>query len=301
MNKKGQVYFGFFRVVLKGKLTLLRFRNLYFAKKPDGGVFQVTKGFDELDNGKLRPDYRGLGLLKANMTDCPSITSGYIETEYNANRYLGLFRKYNNCIGAPLYEPKPIVIKPHLDWGIQFSTSMVNLTMLTPLTQVKFDPTISIGGGIFASVFVPKVNEKVRLMLEATYRYYKGYQYVDLNTIKYDFFVDYSYLNVPIAVRYSFGHLFVDVGIQNQIIVNQDLRWRTEDLQQGSVYTEDQPIESFRSLSYGLLAGVGVKVKAFDHPLCALVRFSQVKSPTHPNTPTFQTLDFSLSFQLSRN
>lgn len=298
-NRKGEALYGFFRIIIRGKLSLLRYHSRYFAKNLEGEVFEISKR-TELSDGKIREDYYGLGMLKVLMKDCNGISSDFLEKEYKStSNFIRIFRIYNSCVNSALLEPSKVTIKPHLDLGVIVSPTITKLSLGSSLKDASFDKELSLGFGVFASLFLPKVDENIRLVLEANYSKYSQYAYFSSGNTNNDLFVDYSSVKIPVFIRYSFNRFFFDAGIQTQFITNQNFRWRIETIQQSNIYTDEGEVTPLNNRTTGYLVGVGLKQSILNHPVRASIRFSHVQALNHPNKPMFRTVELSISFQLN--
>ena len=298
-SRKGEELYGFFKVLLRGKISLLRYQSRYFAKDPNGKIFEVTKG-REISEGKVRDDYYGLGILKALMKDCDDVP-GVLEMEYKLTpNFLYIFKKYNECVGVTTYVTQKITINPHVDLGIQVSPTIANLSLNSPFEAANFQNKLSSGVGGFASVFIPKGDENLRVVLETTYSMYKYYSYFSSSNTNNDLFVDFSCLKFPVLLRYKIGKLFIDLGVQNQFILNQELRWRVETIQQNVILTGDGQVAPFKKWSNGFLAGVGFKYKVSNFRILTSVRYSNNQTLNLPYKPVFQTIELNFQIQLTR-
>lgn len=299
-HRKGEQLYGFFKVMLRGKLSLLRYQSRFFALDTVGNVHELSKR-KELDGIKIRVDYSGMGMLRVLMKDCPEVSGSYLDHQYKtATNFMEIFQKYYNCIGSPVYPNEKIVIKPHVDLGIQGVATVTRLALDVGMERVQLDDEITLGVGGFASIFLPKVNERLRLLLEATYGAYSYYTFFSSGSTNNDLFVNYSGLKVPVILRYNFKRWFVDVGFQNQLILKPEYQWRIETILQDKVYTEYGEITPLDRWSGGYLGGLGLQYNVAGHTLRSSLRYTRNFSATPPSKPVFQALELHLSFQFTR-
>ena len=112
---------GFYKLVLKSRLSLLKYESKFFAKTSDNAIFLVSTRRVPTDPPKDDPrvrdanaqiygkfyktDYSGLGLLKAHMQDCPEVARS-LEGAYLAGKpdFLSIFDSYNRCTGSPVFK-----------------------------------------------------------------------------------------------------------------------------------------------------------------------------------------------------
>jgi hypothetical protein len=299
-GRKNETLYGFFNVIMRGKLSLLRFEDRYFVKNDKNEVLEITKT-QTSSNGTIKADFYGLGILKVLMQDCAETNSAFLEAQYNSTpNYTYIFQKYNRCVNSPFIKTKKLKIKPHVDFGLQASLTATNLNFSSTLGLASMDTDFSGGGGVYASVFIPKVNDNLRLMIEATYGRYNQYDYFTDENQSNDLFVKYSMIKLPVFFRISSNKLFFDFGVQNQFILNQDITWRVETTIQNTIFTQNGEVVPLNSASMGILAGAGVQYDLFDRVARTSLRYSQTKSSKHPNQPVYQTLEFIFSLQLKK-
>lgn len=296
----------FFRVLIRGKLSLLRYRSRYFAKDLTGTVFEVTRK-SEVVGGQVRNDYSGLGLLKTHMDDCEELGAGFLENEYGKKGvpdYVGIFRTYNSCLGGKVVESADISIKPHVGLAFQLMPTFTRVTLTTPHGPAHSEWMYGSVGAV-ASIFIPKTFEHLRIQVEVNYQKGSLYVYQDGLNQKSDFFVDVSALKTPVLIRYG-RKVFVEVGVQSQWLLGQNLRWRVETIRQQVIDGELRKVveAEFREIDpldvnmTGYIGGLGVKSKISRYPVTASVRVSEIRSPEHSNEWVFQSVELSFSLQL---
>jgi len=299
-HRKGEQLYGFFKVMMRGKLSLLRYQSRFFAMDSVGQVHEVSKR-KELEGIKIRVDYAGMGMLRVLMKDCPEISGSYLEHQYKtATNFMEIFQKYYTCMGSPVAPAEKIVIKPHVDLGILGVASVTRLALDVGAERVQMDDEITVGVGGFASIFLPKVNERWRLVLEGTYGAYSYYSFFSSGSTNNDLFINYSALKVPVIFRYNFNRLFFDIGFQNQFILNPEYEWRVETILQDKVYTDYGQVTPLNGWMGGYLAGLGLQYKVAGHTLRSSLRYTRNFSATPSSKPVFQALELNLSFQLTR-
>jgi len=299
-GRKDETLYGFFNVIIRGKLSLLQYEDRYFVKNDKNEVLEITKT-QTTSNGTIKADYYGLGILKVLMQDCAETNSAFLEDQYNSTpNYTYIFQKYNRCVSSPFYKTKKVKIKPHVDFGLQASLSATRLNFSSTLGLASLESDFSGGGGVYASLFIPKVSDNLRLMIEATYGRYNQYDYFIDENQSNDLFVKYSMIKLPVFFRISSNKLFFDFGIQNQFILNQDITWRVETTIQNTIFTQNGEVVPLNTASIGILAGAGVQYDLFDRVARTSLRYSQTKSSKHPNQPIYQTVEIIVSLQLKK-
>ena len=300
-SKKGEELYGFFKVLVRGKLSLLRYVSRYFVKESDNTVSEISKTSEITEDRKLKEDYSGLGMLIFLMKDCEETSSSYLQRQFKTHvNYIELFERYNRCVGSQFQRTRKIVIRPHFDFGLQASPVINAFKFNTSLMQATFEKKVSFSVGGFVSIFLPKVNENTRLIVETTYNTYSNYSYFSFDLSNNDLFIDYSCLKVPLLIRYGQTKFFIDIGIQNQFILDQNLKWRVETLTQNGVNTTDGDIPQLTNRSSGYLIGMGLNYKLVNHAVKSSLRFSNIRDRNHLNNPIYQTIEFIFAFQLTR-
>jgi len=299
-TRMGVEFYGFFKVVVRGYLSLLQYESISFVKASDGEVFDISKK-SAITDGKLRVDNRGLGMLFFLMADCEEISRSTIERYYKSSAGLTeIFVRYNQCKSSPAVMLERMRISPHFDFGLQTSLSLVKLELSSSLKEADLANELCLGAGGFISVFLPKVDERIRLVIEGNYNQYKNYAYFSSENTNNDLFIEYSSLRVPILLRYNFDRIFFDFGIQNQFVLGQDLKWRIETIQQDIIYTNDGYVEPFKGWTSGYTAGVGLKYTLAGYSMRSMLRYSSIGDSSNTYYPTFKTFDLMVSVQLTK-
>lgn len=300
-RKNGAQVNGFLRVIIRGRLSLLSYQSMYFVKDSSGQIFEISEDivlWVTDDNLNLKEDSYGLAILKDLMKDCSELSGDLGEREFQSKLNLtNLFIKYNTCVGSSIIKGEKMRVKPHADFGLLGSSTLSQLTYSSTLGTVSFDNDLSLSLGVFTSFFFPKLTEKFRVVSEVTYSSFSNYHYFATGTTSNDLFVDYSSLKIPLFFRYNFKQVFFDLGVQNQFVINQDLRWRVETVRQNIVYTEQIPEAPLKSFTSGYLVGVGANLKVVNHTLGSSFRFSNLKNLNNNDQTVLRNFELILFFQ----
>lgn len=296
-GKRGETIFKFFRVLVAGKATLLRYSGRYFARDPDGGVFEITKRKVTLE--EARATYYTLGNLKVLMSDCEDLSGGVLEKEYQSTTdFVHLFQTYNSCVGTSWRTSRKAVVKANVGFGLQVSSSLSYLDFDFGLDASSFKGDVSFGLGTFASLFLPRVDERVRIMAEANYSRYRNYSFFSMEDTNNDLFINFSSLSVPVYLRYGFDRFFVDAGVNNQFIVGQSATWRVETLRETAAFTSEKNITPFYRGMSGYLIGLGINQRLAECTLRSSLRLSRLQRQRHPDRPSIASIELVLSVQL---
>lgn len=297
-NKKGEELYGFFKVILRSKLSLLRFKSRFFVEDQTLAIHEISKR-EEVVDGNIRKDYTGLGMLKAIMKECLHATDDIMKKgQVGEARYKDAFKKYYTCAGITFIESQTVVIKPKAEIGFQGGAALTNIR-LNQLTDVTVDGDVAYSVGAYTSIFLPKIDESLRLMIEASYLNYNNYTYYQSVNTNNDLYIRYSAIRLPVLMRYSLGAVFFEAGFQSQYVVSENFKWRIESVSSGTVNTNYGEVGAIEKFSIGLLAGIGVQYKVANHAVRTFVRYSNLHTPNQYEYTRFKSLELLLSIQLN--
>jgi hypothetical protein len=301
-EREGETH-GFFKRIIKGKLSLYQLdEHRYFVKGKSGIMQEITKGQIRTNN-LLKTNYGGVSVLKLEMTDCPEMQSGYIEESYrNVPNYVKLIKKYYECTGDSYTEARQIKIPWGLDFGIQASVMQTTLNFEKAgfLKASDFGNTINYSGGLILSAFVPSFSDNVRIIAEPSYGYYSSYSYFESTQGTNDVFMRYSYMKVPLIIRYGYKTLFIDVGWTNQFVVKQDNVWRLES-GINTVSTVNGPDYKIRNQLLGYTGGIGVRTNIGGAQCSIAARYQGLNPLGFTSQPKNQTLELNVGVVIGRN
>ncbi len=72
VDKKLNEVSSFFKVIVRGKLSLLKYNKIYLAKTEDNKIYEISVTYTQEGN-IIKKDYRGIGTLKSLINECTSI------------------------------------------------------------------------------------------------------------------------------------------------------------------------------------------------------------------------------------
>lgn len=300
---------GFMQVLVRGKLSLLRNHGRFFAKDNTGQIFEITKKDIEVEDNVLQEDYRGIGYLKILMNDCPRMQLDSLEKQFQITPdFVEIFKMYYECVGGQSQVIQRIAIEPYVEFGPQASATATKIYFTDKLQRASFNYHLNPTIGGFASVFVPRLGERLRLVAEASFGMYRdrsnfseSVYYSDNETIysttHHNIFIDYTFVKVPLLARYSFGKVHIEAGTQYQFMFNQKVAWHTETVYQ-SVDIQGKRKYSLDGSTRGYVAGIGFTYSLGGYNVQLSFRLSRIKTKEHPNTPIFQTIEFLVAVQL---
>jgi hypothetical protein len=299
-DESGEELYGFFKILVRGSLSLMRYHSRYFVEDQDGKIYEISKK-EEMFDLEMRKDYTGYGMLKALMKDCEQATADIVKVEPDTDQgFIAIFEKYYDCTKGHMQITEAPPIKLQVDFGLEGSAASTKVALGGPLENARLDGYTSFAVGAFSSFFLPKVNEKFRFLVEASYLNYKNYAYFHYGYTNNDVYVRYSALRIPVLMRYNWKAFFFDAGFQSQYVLSQGFKWRIETSSPPVITTTDGVVDPMQKWSMGYLVGAGVKYKLADHILRSSVRFSNTKTSQAENKTSFQTLELMLSIQIYR-
>ncbi|MEI9917594.1 MAG: outer membrane beta-barrel protein [Bacteroidota bacterium] len=305
--KPEEALIGFFKMIVKGRLTLYRYGNRYFVSKTGDDLREVTKTKRKLETYLIANNYSGLGVLRSLIDDCSSMSEQLLLDNFNGTDtgYRNIVNKYNSCFPEGTNDIADIKIRSRLELGVTGSLNGTQLSFAkTSLPQAHFNWSSSIGGGIFLSIFSPQMGDKLRFVVEPYFGKNHQYSYFQANQTTADLFINYSFVRAPLLFRYFCNdYLFLDIGVTNVIVLNSQTTWRAEtpDPSGNFVETSNGPAYKVKSNLAGLAGGVGVKMKMGKMALLTSVRASNIfrlQGDVSNNQPITKWADLNIALQL---
>ncbi len=301
-NKKGDNIVAFFRVLARGTMSLLEYESRYFVKTGNQ-LQQVSKEIVVID-GRARSDYRGLGLLKSLMNDCPDVANFDITKPYNWNEFQDLVVRYNSCKGSntKVFSERPVHSGTKLLFGPQVTPNISMVKLSGQFGPASLNSNVGVKPGLFAGLYVPGWGDKTRLYLESSYGTFDGYSLYTVDQTNNDVIVKYSFVEVPLYLRLGGNKFFVDLGLYSQFLFNKQTRWRVEtiDTNLGVVNTTEGEIESLHGSFLGVLGGVGYAQNILQRPLRCSLRCTYAGNYELAYSPKYTAIGLVVSYQLNR-
>jgi hypothetical protein len=290
-TRKGVQITGFFRVIVRGRISLLSHRKEYYAKDSSARLYDLSRKPTTVDR-VVHQDFYSVGALKFLMQDCPDLLPR-IEQQYKSSTGLPqLFEDYYKCVTEPYFRTRIVKIEPRIRVGISLSATSTRLVFNKP--GFNFNDKIIPEGGVYVSLFVPRISERFRLMGEVLYGQTETYAYSRSTNFASDYFAKYSSLRIPIYARYSLSTFFIEAGIQNQLMLNQQLRWRMESIQDGVVLTNEVKTTRLPTDLVGLIAGMGLNLKVGNISIQPAARINWLTYLKNDNEPRITNVEFNV-------
>lgn len=303
----GDQFFGFFKKIISGRMSLYRYNERLFVKKENDKIREVTRKTKHIEATVVADDYSGLGMLRTLIQDCPSMSEQTLLDYYtNEAGIKRIIHQYNSCFPEPSTEIIDIKVPSHVDLGVIASLNEGQPDFSkTFIEDAHFGWSTSIGGGIFLSLFTPTMGDKVRVVIEPSFGRYNGYSYFVNAQGANDLFIKYSYVRVPLLGRFFYKNLFFDIGTNNMIVVKDQTVWRQE-TQSGAggkfISTFDGPAYKIKPALLGVTGGIGMKVNLGTIPLLTSIRASDifyVSTKAASEQPGIKWLDLNIALQLT--
>jgi hypothetical protein len=284
---------GFFRLLVKGKLTLVGYDTRYFAVTDKREIYEVTRTSTEA-SGKMKESFLGLGHLKLLMSDCPTTNEAWLRKEYSDRNLKKVFITYNQCVKSNVTvfdEPKS---SAKFNLGAQILPSVITMKSEFPMDQMNSNVTMA--GGFFVSVRNPRKWLNIAVVLEGNYYQYSGYRFFKqlVQHTNNDVFVKYSAIQLPLFLRIGQKY-FLDLGLQNNFLIKQEVRWRVE-TETSAIITSDGAVDKLPFSSIGFLLGGGMKFNVGTRPMRVFARYSRAGGDI-----SHRMACIGVSFQLANN
>ncbi|TGV04067.1 tRNA modification GTPase [Flavivirga rizhaonensis] len=201
----------FLKVLIEGKASLYSYEepNLlkFFYKNENSKISQlVFKNYMPVNNVIYKNERYKQQLL--NDLKCGNITMNQIKNlEYEKNRLISFFKKYNNCNNSENItfekKQKKDIVNLTLRPGFKNSSLKIENSNFRGLSlrDTDFDNELGFRLGLEVELIMPYNRNKWSLIIEPTYQYYKSEkEYSDRSVTKIT--VDYKSIGIPIGIRH---------------------------------------------------------------------------------------------------
>jgi len=198
----------FLKVLVEGKATLYEFVDgtlfRYFYSVENKPVQQLVwkeylgENTALLANNTFRQQlWTDVKCDNAKLTDVENL-------RYNASALVKYFLKYNACYGGSVQNEKEADKKTAFNLKLAAGVNISSMNLKYPPSSVdlNFDQAVTPRVGLELEVVMPFNRNKFSLLLEPTYQYYQASQSFTLQTSTYEVDVDYSYVDLPLGIRY---------------------------------------------------------------------------------------------------
>lgn len=295
-QQEGKSLVGFFKVLIRGQLSLLKMNSRYFVKDRQGRLFDITH------RGATKLVPYGVSVLKDLMQDCLDVYYN-LNDDFRSNEDLPrIFRKYNRCSENSItaFEPAGLKLKSTCTAGVSLSALTSSVAYDGIWSAANFRPQTSFSGGGYVSVFIPRIHENFRVILEILYNRTSRYAFFQYDQTNNDLLLDHTYVLIPIYAQVPVGKLLFLVGPQGLLVKNGKDRWRQELLTQDVIITKEMVVQKESGLSPGIMVGLGTTWNVNTIHITPSARFSISKSSTSTFKPSWEFLEFNLKVGFNR-
>jgi hypothetical protein len=298
----------FLEVLVKGSLSFLKsYGSTYFLETKEGKLIDLPVP----DKKLVTIDYKTYlskvrytkGVLRSLVQEYPDLLYQVDNSPLTVQLVKNLVTGYNQLQDHKLRFVKkaPIQIKAHVSFGPVASFKSSGFVLNTKeVGSLSSNFSRSLAAGAFAQLFIPKIDETIKLNYYLLYG--KNNFYFSHSTIynNNDIFINYSELSNALTVQKSFLRflgILVEGGIQHTYAFSRTNRWRQEQLLTNSIQTEYLQTKELASPAYlGLLFGFG-KSFSFGQNLYAVptIRYSLLNGINNDfYSSTIQTTEFQV-------
>lgn len=264
--------------MLESNLSLYT-NGRYFLYSRGDHFGYLPEPYDKAFSGKNNTRYSRrirpyVDTLMQVMSNCQSMLMPIKTSSYSKRSLYSLFRKYNDCVGAPItvFDSQPwLRVNFKIGVGVALTKFTVRPEWYPLFREAAVDnsQSVTFGGGI--SIFSPRITNQFKFTLEGWYVQNKFHgrsmTASSVNTYRYEFFAEVTSFKIPIGFQYNFSNgpfsPFIGVGLMDEII--------TKTASSGSLdvatlnlvtVSEDPEISGFRKnmIGYWLSAGVSQRI-----------------------------------------
>lgn len=306
----GEPFAGFFKRVVTGRITLYRYKNnRYFIFKASDSdkLREITKRTKRVGTELIGDDYSGLGMIRSMISDCSSMDEQFLLDHYTGRTgrvdYKFIISTYNKCFPEGSKEIADIVVKSHVDFGIQgtINWGQPDFSQTVTMSKAKFPTYRTITGGALISLFTHHMGDRLRFNVEPSIGAYNGYSSFPNSDGLNDVHIRYTFIRMPAYFRYNLRYgFFVDLGLTSMAVIGQQSSWRIESGNSQYVYTSNGPQYKVKSGLIAGMAGVGEKFYAGRVPVFITLRASSIFRPIKDLTatqPIVRWLDVGVAVQ----
>ena len=290
--EKGNEKISFFRIIITGKVGLARKGSgVYFYKSAENKIYNSAGQ----EGNKLSNDQK-IRLLNQLMSDCKRIQTLTSNQTTSVNNLKKIFIDYYNCVDQAYFILPKIKLNPRVSPEIQASLVMTKLSFHKPPadgSRFHFDPTFNIG--INLPIFFPRIDERIRLVPGLAWGLNNSYSYFsNPSNVNNDLTIRYSYVRIPIVIRYTPGHLVFEGGIEGQKITGVHTTWRQENIIGNTVFTSNSSEKLLDPFNVGFTLGLGWGLKFTSKvELILLLHYTQFNSFSDKYyRPGYQNIEF---------
>lgn len=264
----------FLEVLIKGKASLYKHTNKYFASK-DTLFYPLNNEQKEIIvEGRIVEKYTNehIGILSYLLSDCVGVRNRIEGVRISEKNLTRLIEKYNNCTGEPTITFK--AKKPWLSASIGVRTGAVVSTIefSSPIQGAEYltsswDKNYTLTAGADFELNSPRLNERIAFYAGV---YYLSNNYISFNTQEQSFSIDRNdvainlkHLKVPFGIRYTLPDRnftpYFNLGASTTLHMKATSEWIKETERNNVIETFENEALEINKHQVGYWGGIGVK------------------------------------------
>lgn len=205
----------FFKRLVEGRL------ELYYLSASEGKSRYYINYKDSKEPVLIPSDNEGLiNLLDQYTGDCENTRRNIRLLKYNDKKLTRYLDDYNDCSDRPF---------PVVQFGLKFGISGIQISSVSN-TSIYSLPKYGIDWNLSAGVFmdIPINTSNLSFTPEIYFNQNHSLRSIDNSGISYDLIMNYSTINIPLLIRYSFLHRKYSPFIQGGPVYSHTLRNATD-------------------------------------------------------------------------
>lgn len=279
LNKEGYKHV-FIEKIVQGKISLFKYDQELFVQKNNTNLIQLENNKIEGIEKEGRPGVvrsnKYVGILSYLTNDRPEMYKEVQRVVLSEQSITNILEKYNAAIGGP-----NIIFKSNLPWtkiqiglagGYNFSNLNIvsneyGIDYLLNGWDLAYAPTFS----AFIDIASPRLNERFKFTIGASYFYAKYLTYAENETVVItysDVKIEISAISIPIGIRYTLPINKIDLnfaaGITRSFAIKQSSKLEQDINRNGIIeyYTKSDFLDNKTQGSYWLSIGLSKAINS---------------------------------------
>ncbi len=316
-TKRGHAQTAFLKVLVDGEVSLLEVPSRVLLLFPKPNFFVYDQGSEQLidldskeeiitiDEKKyLAGEHRAKGILNYLLNDQKEVIEPILQNDkylYNATDLTNLFVTYYQSKDTTYTVAKEIPIPFHA--GLNVVANRLVQSMNTELygLDFEFEPEQVTMVGLMGTLFIPRVNENMRIILSLQYGEFDKYSYYKEFHANNDLLLSFNSLETGLGLRWSnispisltfdasvnlTFHSAIEYTWRKEVIANDEIRSRYVDLLSNSAIGNN-------GLGYTFRVGKNINVYK-GHRLNLSARYSSLTDTRNEASYSYYGLEISL-------
>jgi hypothetical protein len=275
----------FLEVIVRGLVSLYRFKDAYFVEKGTGGLSELINEKKELVVGgrrMTRNTYQYIGTINRLVFDCFKITAKVQKARLTEKSLSKLIEDYNRCKGVPgvTFKDKKPWLRAQVGATAGLNVSQLNFDDVLGYQHLagNFDVSKSPMIGASLNIFSPRLSERFSFQGDLFYLTSNYNNYTidrsDASPKNNYISIELEQLKIPIGIRYTFPKReftpYLNLGVSSTIHVGSNRKWVQKVEAYGVVHTYEYEALAIKDKQFGLWGGGGV-IKSINNKLNAFI------------------------------